>query len=131
MGAPVDLEDVVVEVLNAKAEPCHTQFPNRVELGLGQRAGFALERDLLGRRPGHHPLEPRNQRLELTDREKRRRAAAEIHEVERASGDRRLIGVQLPLATEQIQIRLDFAGVLLRVDPEVTEVAALAAERNM
>ena len=59
MRAAVQLEDVVVEVLDAEAEPRHAQVADRGELALGQRAGLALERDLLGRCPrrdGRQPL---------------------------------------------------------------------------
>ena len=39
--------------------------------------------------------------------------------------------VQLPLPREEIEVRLDFLRVLVGVDAEVAEVAALAAERDV
>ena len=48
MRAAVQLEDLVVEVLDAEAEPRHADAADRRELGFGQRARLALERDLLG-----------------------------------------------------------------------------------
>ena len=44
---------------------------------------------------------------------------------------RLLFVVQLPLARQHVQIRLDLAGVLPGVDTEVAEMAPLPAERNM
>ena len=39
--------------------------------------------------------------------------------------------VQLPFAREHVEILLDFAGVLVGVDAEIAEVAALPAERDV
>ncbi len=69
--------------------------------------------------------------LELLRREKRRRAAAEVDEVQRPAGDRRQLAVQLELARQHVEILVDLARVLVGVDPEVAEVAPLAAERNV
>ena len=46
----------------------------------------------------------RDQRLQLLRRQERRRAAAEVDEVERPAGDRRLLRVQLPLAREHVEV---------------------------
>ena len=46
-------------------------------------------------------------------------------------GDGRLRGVHLPLAGEDIEVLADFLRVLVGVDTEVAEVAALPAERNV
>src|SRR4029450_13288459 len=84
----VDLEDVVVEVLDAEAEARHAHLPDRGELALGQRAGLALEGDLLGARPRRERAQPSHEALELLRREEGRRAAAEVDEVERPARDR-------------------------------------------
>ena len=42
-----------------------------------------------------------------------------------------VVGVQLPLARQEIEILLDLARVLVGVDAEVAEVAALPAERDV
>ena len=129
--APVQFQDVVVEMLDAETEPRDAHPANRAELRLGERPGLALERDLARGRPRRDRRQAINETLELPDRQERRRAAAEIDEVERPPGDGRLPGVQLPLPPQNIEVRLDLGRVLVRVDPEVAEVAALAAERNV
>ena len=129
--ASVQLQDVVVEVLDAETEPRDAHVANRGELGLGERARLALERDLASGRPRRCGRQPVDQPPELPDREERRRAAAEIDEVERPPGDGRLPGVQLPLPPQHIEVRLDLRRVLVRVNPEVAEMAALAAERDV
>ena len=48
MGSTVELEDVVVEVLDAQAESGDADFLDGFELVLLQRARLALERDLTG-----------------------------------------------------------------------------------
>ena len=104
---------------------------NRRELGFGERAGLALEGDLFGVVPRAGGVEPADQALQLLRRQERRRAAAEVDEVEAAAGDRRLRRVELPFARQQIEILLDLARVLVGVDPEVAEMAALPAERDV
>ena len=64
-------------------------------------------------------------------REERRRAAAEVDEVQRPAGDRPLRAVQLPLARQRVEIALHLRGVLVGVDAEIAEVAPLPAERDV
>ena len=131
MRAAVHLEDVIVEVLDAEAEPRDAQLANGRELGLGQRAGLALERDLFGRRPRRDRRQPLHQPGQLPHRQKRRRAAAEVHEIERAAVDGGIGVVELPLARHHVEVLFDFLRVLVGVDAEVAEVAALSAERHV
>ena len=100
--AAVELEDVVVEVLDAEAQPRDADVADRLELGLGQRARLALEGDFLGAVPRRDRRSAASTRpLELLRREERRRAAAEVDEVERPAGDAGGARVELPLAGEQ------------------------------
>ena len=46
MRAAVDLEDAVVEVLDAQAQARDAHLADRLQLVLGQRARLALEGDL-------------------------------------------------------------------------------------
>src|SRR5207248_10197527 len=69
--------------------------------------------------------------LELRRRQERRRAAAEVDEVERPTGHRGKRSVQFPLAREHIEIPVYLLRVLVGVDTEIAEVAPLAAERNV
>ena len=100
-------------------------------LRLGERAGLALERDFFGRRPRRDGRQPLHEAAELPHRQERRRAAAEVHEVERPAVDRRIGVVELPLARHHVEVFLDFLRVLVGVDAEVAEVAALPAERHV
>ena len=95
------------------------------------RARLALERDLFGVVPRAARVQPADESLQLLRRQERRRAAAEVDEVELAAGHCRRRGVELPLPREQIEILLDLARILVGVDPEVTEMAALPAERDV
>ena len=49
----------------------------------------------------------------------------------RPARERRLRAQQLPFAREQVEVLLDLLRVLVGVDAEVAEVAALPAERNV
>ena len=129
--APVDLEDVIVEVLDAEAETRHAHLANGGELGFGERAGLALERDFLGRCPRRDGRQPLHESAQLPHRQKRRRAAAEVHEVDRPAVDRRIGAVELPLARHHVEVLFDFLRVLVGVDAEIAEVAALSAERHV
>ncbi len=131
MRASVGGEDLVVEVFDAKAEPGHAEPADDAKLGLGQRARLALERDLRRVTPGRGRGQPVHQSFELAGRQKRRRAAAEVDKVDRPPGKDRQARVQLPLARQHVEIRAHFLGVLVGVHPEVAEVAALAAERDV
>ncbi len=131
MCAAVELENVVVEVLDPEAQTRDAQAPDRGQLALGERSRLALERDLFSVVPWATAREPFDEPVELLRRQKRRRAAAEVHEIEWPSGDGRQLAVQLPLARQHVEVLVHFLCVLVGVDPEVTEVTALAAERNV
>src|SRR5690606_30379589 len=119
------------EVLDAEAEPRDAEAPDRLQLRLRERARLALERDLLGRVPRGDRGETPDERLELARREERRRAAAEVDEVQRPARDGGPGGVELPLAREQVEVVGDLLRVAIGVDAEVAEVAALPAERDV
>ena len=85
MRAAVQLEDAIVEVLDAEAEARDAHLADRGELGFGDRAGLAFERDLFGAVPRAVRIEPADEALQLLRRQERRRAAAEVDEVELAS----------------------------------------------
>ncbi len=131
MGAAVQLEDPVVEVLHAEAQAGHPDAADGRELGLRDRARLALERNLVSRAPRAVRRHPRDERFELAGRQERRRTAAEIDELEGPPRDRRPIGVELPFPPQQVEILLDLPRVLVGVNPEVAEMTALAAERDV
>ena len=79
----VQLEDPVVEVLDAEAEPRDAHLADRLELRLGQRARLALEGDFLRCRPRGRRSQAIDEPLQLRGRKERRRPAAEVDEVER------------------------------------------------
>ena len=131
MSPAIQLENVVVEILDAQAEAGDADAVNGRQLALGERAGLALERDFLGMAPAAGGGEPADELLELTHRQKRRRAAAEINEIQRPPGDGGARVVQLPLARHHVEILFDLVCVLVGVDAEIAEVTALAAERDV
>ena len=96
-----------------------------------KRARLALEGDFLGRPPRAHAVHAADEPFELRRRDVRRRAAAEVDEVQRPPGDGRLLGVELPLARQDVEISLHLGRVLVGVDAEVAEVTALPAERDV
>ena len=131
MGPAVDLQDVVVEVLDAEAQARDANLPDGLELVVRQRARLAFERHLLRLVPAQDRLHPVGQVLELRLGQVGGRAAAEIDELRLAPADERLLPVKLQLAKRQLQIPLDGRGVLVGIDAEVAEVAALPAERDV
>ena len=128
---PVQFEDLVAEVLDAQAETRHAHAADGRQLGLGQRARLALERDLFGIAPRGGRAQTGDQPFELTRGQKRRGAAAEIDEIHRPPGNGRQPRVELPLARQHVEIVVDLLRVLVGVDAEVAEVAALPAERDV
>ena len=131
MRAAVELEDAIVEVLDAEAEARHAQLADRASLASvsvpGSHSNVISSADVHG-----VTAVSRLTRLsQLLRRQERRRAAAEVDEVERPAGDRRLLRVQLPLARQDVEILADLGRVLVGVDAEIAEVAALPAERDV
>ena len=106
-------------------------LPDRAQLGLGQRSRLALEGDLRGRVPRQRPLQAGSQRLEVAGAYVGGGAAAEVDEPQLAAGDPGGAGVQLHLARHRVEVLPDLRGVLVDVDAEVAELAALAAERHV
>ena len=106
--------------------------PDRRQLGLGQRARLALERDLLGAAPRRDRGQPLDQRLRAAA--SRGTTACRRRSRRSSSGRPAIAGcsrVQLPLAREHVEIVRDLLRVLVGVDAEVAEVAALPAERDV
>src|SRR5688572_23524922 len=131
MSPAVDRQDLVVEVLDAQRQPRHADFLDRAQLAFLQRARLAFERDFLGRVPAPVLVDPLDEPVELLVRQVRRRAAAEVYELELTSLKPVALGVEGDLTREGGQVYLDVAGVLVRIDAEVEELAPLAAERDV
>ena len=102
-------------------------------LRLGQRARLALERDFFGARP------TASSRVQRVRRAARAGASREMTACRRRSRRNRAGGRRWPACgaysshsrAEQIEVALDLACVLVGVDAEVAEMAALPAERNV
>src|SRR5207302_3004473 len=71
------------------------------------------------------------QMLELVHREIGRGAAAEVDELRLAPADERLRGVKGQLRKHCVNVSLDFGRILVGIDLEIAEVAALPAKRNV
>ena len=78
MRPAVAAEDLVVEILDADAQPRNAQVVQGVQLFVGQRAGLRFEGDLFDLIPGKVFLQSREKPGQLLDGEERRRAAAEV-----------------------------------------------------
>ena len=131
MGPAVDLEDAVVEVLDAERKPRHPQLTEGFDLRLRQCPRLAFKRHFLGIIPTEAPVEAVDEPLELLHREERRRATAEVDVAELAPGDGGLRGDEFRLARQPLRIALDVAGRGVGVDAEIAELAPFPAERHM
>ena len=131
VGAAVLAQDGVVEALDAERQARHADVADRLELRAGERARLALERDLLGAVPRQRGAHARRQLAQLLGADERGRAAAEVDEAQRPSGHRRQLGVALHLARQGVEVGAHVVAVLVGEDPEVAELAALAAERDV
>src|SRR5439155_27369372 len=131
MRTAVDFENVVVKVFHAEAKSRDAHFTNRLEFVVGERARLTFERDFLGLVPRQQRLHAAGQMLELVRREIGRGAAAEVDEVRFAPADERLRGVKRQLRKRRVKVSLDFGRILVGIDLEIAEVAALPAKWNV
>src|SRR5437016_1655649 len=67
---------------------------------------------------------------ELIDGKIRGRAAAEVDEVRLASVDKRFRGVQAQFVEDRVDVSLDLRRILVGINLEIAEVAALPAKRK-
>ena len=98
MSPAVLAKDVIIEMLDAEAQPRDADFAKRVDLGFRERARLAFESDFLGRVPRNVCPQPIDQPLQLPGAEKRRRAATEINKAERPAAHDRQLADQFDLA---------------------------------
>src|SRR5262245_11188062 len=98
---------MIVDALDAQAETRDAKLTNGSELFLRQRAGLALESNFLGVGPGGRGRHAPDQPLQLVGRQKRRRPATEVDEVEHAVRNRRMLCVELPLAGDRVDVLTD------------------------
>ena len=131
VGAAVNLEDVVIEVLHAEAQPRDADLAQHLEFLLAQCARLALESDLLRLVPRQQLLHTVGQVAELILGEVRRCAASKINKVGLAPSDEDLLRVELHLVQHGVDVVADLRRVFVRVHAEIAEVAPLAAERDM
>src|SRR6516225_8327198 len=131
MRPSIDLQDVVVEIFHSQAEAGHAEVANGFKFVSGQRARLAFERNLFSLVPWQQSLHAVSQMPELLDRQVRRRAAPEIDEIKLASADKLPASVELKLAQNRIEVFPNLGGILVRIDFEITEVAALATKGDV
>jgi hypothetical protein len=92
MRPPVDLENMVVEILNAQAQTGDADLLDRGELPRIQRPGFGFKRDFLRRIPRQDRFQPIREFTQLFRRQIGGRAATEINEVRLATLHERTLG---------------------------------------
>src|ERR1044072_7754629 len=114
-------------MLYAEAESRDSNLFERFKLRFSQRARLALEGDFFSRLPAHVAVEPLYEMVELPFADIRRRAAAEVGEAQLPTLKSARAAIDFILFDERFDIKLDFSGVLVRVDFEVTELATLSA----
>ncbi len=131
MGAAVDFQNVIVEILHAQAQARDAQLANGLELGIGQRARLGFESDFFRFVPGQQRLHRFREVFELVHGEVRGGAAAEIDEVRFPPADERLRGVERKFLDRGVDVAANGGRVLVGINPEITEVAPLPAERDV
>ena len=127
----VVFQDFRIEILDAEAEARHAELAQGFQLVLLERPRLALERHFLGAVPRQQRLEPLHQAAQLVGAEVRRRAAAEVDVFEPPAADDGFLAVDFDFLDEGVDVGFHVAGVLVGVDAEVTELAALPAERDV
>ena len=95
------------------------------------RARLALESDLFRVFPTHVPIQTIDEIMQLFLADVRRRAAAEIGKPQLPPMERRHAAVEFILFDQRVEIDLDLGCILVCVDFEIAEEAALPAERDM
>src|SRR5262249_24238338 len=131
MCSTVLLEDVVVAVVDAEAEAGDAKLLESFKLVLLQRARLALEGDFFSAVKGEHGAESLEEPAQLTGAQIRGRAAGEVDELQAAAADDRQLRIELHFLEQGVEVGLDVARVLVGVDAEIAELAALAAERDV
>ncbi len=104
VGPAIDRQNLVIEMLDAQAEPGHADLLDRLELGFLERARLAFEGDFPGRVPVPVVVDPLDQALELCIAQVRRRAAAEVDEFELPAAKPAPVGIQRDLARQGVEI---------------------------
>ncbi len=131
MGPTVFFEHAVAEILDSQTESRNAQIAQRLHLGLRERARLALEGDFFGVVPIDVGPQAIDERRELLAAEKRRGTATEIDEAKRPLAHHRQAADQFDLVRQGRDVAFDVVRVLIGIDAKVTELAALAAERNV
>src|SRR6185436_11698452 len=131
MSASVCCENLVVEVFDTETKSCDADLFERLQFCFLQRARLTFERHFFRVRPAHVTIQTVDEIVQLFLAHVRRSAAAEIREPKLSTLEGRHAAVDLILLDERVEIDLDLGSVLVCVDFEVAEQAALPAERNV
>src|SRR5262249_20170505 len=121
----------IAEVFDAEAQPGNAHVAQGSKLVLLQGARLTLEGDFLGLVPRQQRLQAMEEAGQLRRTEIRWRAAAEVNVVQSPTADDGLPAVEFDFLHQGVEVRLDVARVLVGVDAEVAELAALPAEGNV
>src|SRR5207244_4323584 len=105
--------------------------PYDFELAFRDGPGLAFESDLFGVVPCEQPLHRSDEMRKLPGGNVRRSSASKVDEFRFSPADERLSRIESQLLDGGIQISLNLGGILVCIDFEIAEVAALAAERNV
>src|SRR5580692_765209 len=124
MRPAVDLQNVVVEILDAQAEARDSQIPDRLKFAFREGSRFALEGDFFGLVPGQQALHALDQARKLPRGNVRWCAPSKVNESRLASADEGSLGVEGQFSDGGIQIAFHLGSVLIGIDFEVTKVTS-------
>ena len=131
MGPAVFFQYVVIEIFDSKAQARDADLLDSFQLALVEGSGLALEGHLVGNIPADGIAKSVDQPPELGGAQVGWRTPAKIHELKGPPTDAGEFLVELYLPAQCADVTLDLLAVLVRVDPEIAEFAALAAEGNV
>ena len=131
MSPTVDLQNGVVEMLDAQTQSSDTHFSDGPELVVGECSRFGFEGDFCRLIPRKQTLHALGQIAELVRRQVARSPSTEVDEAGFSPADHCLGGKGSEVFEQGIQVGLDVVGILVGVDAEVTKVTSLPAEGNV
>ena len=131
VGTSVQFQNRVVEMLDAQAQAGHADRLDGFELAPFERSRLALESYFARMRPAKVFGDTLDQTCELFTAQKGGRSAAKVDEVKRPIRQGGAAAVEGALTYQGIAVDVDVLRILVRVDAEIAELAALAAEWNV
>src|SRR4051812_43158951 len=125
MRTPIRGENLVIKVFDAETQTRDADLLQRLQFRFLNRAGLTLERHFFSVLPTDVSIQTIDEISQLLVADVRRRAAAEVCKAKLPALKSGHATVELVLFDQRVEIDLDLRSVLVRVDFEVAEQAAL------